>query len=54
MYKNGKPLDNERFPVEASVYNNDFTNNNISIFYYDEPNVVVDLMSFPAEKMNIT
>ena len=53
-YRNGKPLGNERFPVEASVYNDDFTNNNITIFYYDEPNVVMDLMSFPSEKMNIS
>ena len=53
-YNDGTPLDNERFPVEASVYNDDFTNNHITIFYYEEPNVVTDLMSFPSEKMNIT
>jgi len=33
----------ERFPVEVSVYNDDFTNNNLTIFYYDEPDIINDL-----------
>lgn len=34
-----------KFAVEASVYNNDFTINNVTIFYYDEPNIIDDLMN---------
>jgi hypothetical protein len=33
----------ERFAVEVSIYNDDFTNNNITIFYYDEPLIINDL-----------
>jgi hypothetical protein len=35
----------ERFPVEVSVYQDDFTNNNVTIFYFDEPEIITDLYS---------
>jgi hypothetical protein len=40
----------DRFPVEVSVYNDDYTNNNLTIFYYDEPDIINDLY---AEGVNI-
>ena len=41
--KTGEVLGYQRFPVEVSVYNDDFTNNNVTIFYYDEPIIINDL-----------
>ena len=41
--KTGEVLGYDRFPVEVSVYNDDFTNNNVTIFYYDEPTIINDL-----------
>ena len=53
--KTGNKLDNERFPVEVAVYNDDFTQNNLKIFYYDEPIVIGDLNKVNAEEvLNIT
>jgi hypothetical protein len=39
----GEPLQGQKFPVEISVFNNDFSNNNIKIFYFDEPEIIQDL-----------
>ena len=33
----GKHLDDDEFPVELSVYGDDYTNNNVTIFYFAEP-----------------
>lgn len=33
------------FPVEVAVHNNDFTNNNVTIFYFDEPEIITDIYS---------
>ena len=33
----GKPLAWDVFYVEASVYNNDFTDNRVALYYYEEP-----------------
>ena len=41
--RTGEILGHERFPVEVSVYNDDFTNNNVTIFYYDEPEIINNL-----------
>jgi hypothetical protein len=41
--KTEKNVGFQRFPVEVSIYNGDFTNNNITIFYYDEPLIISDL-----------
>lgn len=35
--KDGQPVLWDSFNVEASVYNDDFTNNRVELFYYDEP-----------------
>lgn len=40
--KKKQNLQYDRFPVEVSVFNNDFTNNNYTIFYFDEPTIVKD------------
>lgn len=48
---NGESIGFKKFAVEASVYNNDFTVNNVTIFYYDEPEIINDIYSFP---MNAT
>jgi len=37
VYADGKPLSRDPFYVEASVYNDDFTDNRVSLFYYEEP-----------------
>ncbi|MCQ2816881.1 MAG: IPT/TIG domain-containing protein [archaeon] len=39
-------LQNEKFPVEVSVYGDDFTNNGVSISYFDEPDLISDLDDF--------
>ena len=39
-FNSNKTLEYSRFPVEVSVYNNDFTNNNYTIFYYEEPIII--------------
>lgn len=39
----GQMIGYERFPVEVSVYNDDFTNTNVTIFYFDEPEIIQDL-----------
>ena len=39
----GSSIQYDRFSVEVSVYNDDFTNNNITMFYYDEPTVIPNL-----------
>lgn len=41
----GENIGFRRFAVEAAVYNNDFTRNNITIFYYDEPEIIEDIYS---------
>lgn len=32
----------DRIPIEVSVFNDDFTNNNYTVFYYDEPIIIND------------
>jgi len=39
----GKSVKFDKFAVEVSVYNDDFTKNNITIFYFDEPKLCPDL-----------
>ena len=39
----GKSVKFDKFAVELSVYNDDFTKNNITVFYYDEPTIVPEL-----------
>ena len=39
----GEPLQHQKFPVEVSVFNDDFSNNNIKIFYFDEPEIIQNI-----------
>ncbi len=39
----GRNVKFDKFAVELSVYNNDYTKNNITIFYFDEPKLSSDL-----------
>lgn len=41
----------ERFPLEVSVFNDDFTRNNLTIFYYDEPIIINDFSSLNKTNM---
>lgn len=43
--KSGDNIGFNKFSVEASVYNNDFTTNNITIFYFDEPEIIQDIFT---------
>ena len=38
----GRSVKYDKFAVELSVYNDDYTHNNITIFYYDEPVLVTN------------
>ena len=45
----GKPIANyKKFPVEVAIYNNDFTNNKVSVFYYEDPKIISDIDSQEA------
>lgn len=52
--ESGESIGFRKFPVEACVYNNDFTDNGISIFYYDEPEIIDDILSYTNLPLNIT
>ncbi len=45
LNETGEKLEWQRFPVEVAVLEGDFTNNNVTIFYYDEPTIIEDLYS---------
>ena len=36
-YADGKPISWDPLYIEASVYNNDFTENRVPLYYYEEP-----------------
>ena len=51
----GKPIANyKKFPVEVAIYNNDFTNNKVSVFYYEDPKIISDIDSQEAEALHLT
>ncbi len=54
LQKTGDNIGFEKFSVEVSVYNDDFTNNNITIFYYDEPLVVEDVLTSTGLNLSIS
>ena len=31
----------QKFPLGAAIYNDDFTNNKVSVFYYEDPTIKV-------------
>ena len=44
----GQPIEHyKKFPVEVAIYNDDFTNNKVSVFYYEDPKIInnIDLVS---------
>ena len=47
----GEDLQNEKFPVEVSVYGDDFTHNGVPIFYFDEPEIITDLDNLADENI---
>ena len=46
-YDDGKPIYNDEFPVEVMVYGDEFTENNVSVFYFSEPTYSKEII--PAE-----
>ena len=50
--RDGRSIGYDRYPVEVSIYNDDFTNNNITFFYFDEPEAVKDIIS--SNKWNLS
>ena len=51
----GRPIVNyKKFPVEVAIYNHDFTNNKVSVFYYEDPKIIQDIDSQEAEALHLT
>jgi hypothetical protein len=51
----GEPIDHyKRFPVEVAIYNDDFTNNKVSVFYYEDPKIINDIDSASGEALHLT
>jgi transcription antitermination factor NusG len=51
----GKPINYyKKFPVEVAIYNDDFTNNKVSVFYYEDPQIIQDIDSKEAEALHLT
>ena len=51
----GRPIVNyKKFPVEVAIYNHDFTNNKVSVFYYEDPKIISDIDSQEAEALHLT
>ena len=44
----------KKFPVEVAIYNNDFTNNKVSVFYYEDPKIINDIISTNGEALHLT
>ena len=51
----GHPIEHyKKFPVEVAIYNDDFTNNKVSVFYYEDPTIISDIDSDEAEALHLT
>ena len=51
----GKPIAYyKKIPVEVAIYNDDFTNNKVSVFYYKDPQIISDIDSKEAEVLHLT
>ena len=51
----GNPIDHyKKFPVEVAIYNDDFTNNQVNVFYYEDPTIIKDVDSSSAEGLHLT
>ena len=51
----GKPIEYyKKFPVEVAIYNDDFTNNKINVFYYKDPKIITNLDSEDAKVLHLT
>ena len=44
----------KKFPVEVAIYNDDFTNNKVSVFYYEDPKIIQNIDSPEAEVLHLT
>ena len=44
----------KKFPVEVAIYNDDFTNNKVSVFYYEDPTIINDIDSASGEALHLT
>ena len=44
----------KKFPVEVAIYNDDFTNNKVSVFYYEDPKIISDIDSSEAQVLHLT
>ena len=51
----GKPIEHyQKFPVEVAIYNDDFTNNKVNVFYYEDPKIINDIDSASGEVLHLT
>ena len=51
----GQAIDHyKKFPVEVAIYNDDFTNNKVSVFYYEDPKIINDVDSIAGEALHLT
>ena len=51
----GQPIEHyKKFPVEVAIYNDDFTNNKVSVFYYEDPKIINNIDSVPDETLHLT
>ena len=44
----------KKFPVEVAIYNDDFTNNKVSVFYYEDPQIITNIDSEEAKVLHLT
>ena len=44
----------DRIPVEVAIHDNDFTNNKVTVFYYDEPEIVQDVDSEKGKTLGLS
>ena len=44
----------KKFPVEVAIYNDDFTNNKVSVFYYEDPRIIKNIDSEEAKVLHLT
>ena len=50
-----EPIDHyKHFPLEVAIYNDDFTNNKVTVFYYQDPKIINDIDSASGEALHLT
>ena len=48
----GKSIQNDRIAIEVSLYNDDFTSTNMTFFYFDDIEIIPDVLG--SNKLNLT